>query len=759
MFLVLGITGIFYILIYISRHLTKERRAVEKEDCVLDYLDSLYISDFETDYDRTPVSPSRPDQNYSLRAEQIRTERVEPVLTVLTATHNTKYVFKDTATMIKEQSFRSLRWVIVDDHSDSGESIDRLREAQLVDRRIVLLNNTEHQGVSNCRQVALEYLKNNPTKYFAFMDDDDLFELTGYEKCVLMLESSLNIDMCGFYSTGFGERNYTWYRGFHNRIGNLFSNTLTNGYVVRSSALFESNCKFESNFNGGMEDWEFLLCLAAHGKWGATVPEVLHWYRQNPKSSRETKWPLLYEKNLDATLSIRRKYEPLLTPFPSVMPRIFDESDEIVSNFPFKNYLKSDRAVLVVLDSFAVSEKNIVYLDLVRNLVAEGYHISVVCTSARPGNTNLRKVFEQYTVDIFVLPHLMRLIDSPRFFKYIIESRNAKIVLLDRSLIGYVVMPWLSTYFKDIVLAAFVEGGDFERTQKEFMPFFGRFESYFDYLIVSSPSIKIQLAKNAFAGDRILAYSPEKVTHRSSFIRELFRTEERVKVGIDSEAFVLLHVGNGFISHMSEYILDAFRESITRHSADRRSKKGVFYFLSINSGVEPFAKTTVSAGYKLVVRFFDATSESISSLVGISDVMCFADAQDRVTIYQSESVSPPYQLKNIAMEGSTKGELGVKSKKQFVSKLYNIFKSSLSTLSKLNQPRCRKRCCAISKRSRGEQFDIKSLTRKREIPASAIMMKNKLRKALSYWAEDLTWDSDYALLYSRLVRMNLTIPI
>ncbi|PXF40521.1 putative glycosyltransferase [Gracilariopsis chorda] len=744
---------------------------VESKGCIVDHLYSLGIPNSEIDYSRTPISPSRPDQQYSLRAKQAYTQGEEdsdPILTVLTATHNTKEVFHETATVIREQSLRSLRWVIVDDHSDSVQSLDRLRQAKMDDQRIIIVNNTDNEGVSHCRQAGLEYLRKNPTKYFAFIDDDDLFELTGYEKCVLMLESSTNIHMCGFYSTGFGERNYTWWRGFHNGAGNLYSNTLTNGYVVRSSALFESNCKFESEFNGGMEDWEFLLCLAAHGKWGSTVPEVMHWYRQNPTRLRETKWPLLYAENEKATLLIQQKYEPLLTPFPALAPNLFTEDEEIKSIFSFKNFLTSERGILLVMDSFSVTEKNVMYVDLVRTLVAEGRSVTVVCTSSKTSSTDLRPVLEHYTTDIFVLPYLMRLVDSPRFFKYIIESRNAKIVLLDRSQIGYLTVPWLSVQLKDVVLAAFVDDGDLEWIQKGFMSFFGNFESYIDYLVVPTSAMKSRLAKHGFTPDRIVVHPLASSTKKLAFVRKVFRKEERVKLGIESEAFVLLYVGNGFVSHMLKYVLEAYKESITKNTSNNASKKTVFHFLSINSGLEPAGVTSSAAGQKLILRFFDTTtSESIRSLVEFSDVICFANAQDGVTMYYAGNMSSIYDIKKSATEGSAGApqshevKRGVKSKGKFVDKLQGIIKSSISLQTQLMKTACHKGCCEGAESSPARQLDITSLfaRKRREANISTALITTKLRHALAHWAEDLQWASDYATVYSRIARNNMTTAL
>lgn len=80
-------------------------------------------------------------------------------------------------------------------------------------------------------------------------------------------------------------------------------------------------------------------------------------------------------------------------------------------------------------------------LDAVSLLRERGYEISIATTL--PANYAWFRQFARLTPDIFILPHFLRLNDYPRFLHYLIRSRNADLVLISNSELGYKFLPYL----------------------------------------------------------------------------------------------------------------------------------------------------------------------------------------------------------------------------------------------------------------------------------------------------------------------------
>lgn len=63
---------------------------------------------------------------------------------------------------------------------------------------------------------------------------------------------------------------------------------------------------------------------------------------------------------------------------------------------------------------------------------------------------------QQYTEEIFTLPHFVRVKDYGRFFLYLIESRNADVVLTSNSFAAYNLLPYLKTHDPGVVFSDYV---------------------------------------------------------------------------------------------------------------------------------------------------------------------------------------------------------------------------------------------------------------------------------------------------------------
>lgn len=174
-------------------------------------------------YNNTPTSRHRPSHQF----HDCSTPRTwnEPILTLVTVTHNPGSHFPETHNNLKAQSLHNFQWLIVDDHSDNPEALSRLRHAADTDPRIHLVKNTGPAGVTSARNFGLSAaLAGLPyqSPYIAMLDDDDMFELTTIEKAVWMLESNSNWDLVSYDFVKFGHENRTDIRGLHLGSANFY---------------------------------------------------------------------------------------------------------------------------------------------------------------------------------------------------------------------------------------------------------------------------------------------------------------------------------------------------------------------------------------------------------------------------------------------------------------------------------------------------------------------------------------------------------
>jgi hypothetical protein len=111
----------------------------------------------------------------------------------------------------------------------------------------------------------------------------------------------------------------------------------------------------------------------------------------------------------------------------------------------------------MIVSEITVSEKNKWDLDLLEQLTRQGWEVSVATT--QPGEHSWLPRFAQYTPDIFILPHFLRPLDSPRFLRYLIQSRRSDVVLISQSELGYLLLPYLRAHCPEATFVDFCHTG------------------------------------------------------------------------------------------------------------------------------------------------------------------------------------------------------------------------------------------------------------------------------------------------------------
>ena len=407
------------------------------------------------DWRNSPVSEFRPQRQFCHpNGRPAAHEKV--VLTVITATWNPGESLLATYRMVTQQSLSSIRWIVIDDHTTEQDSLDRLEFISRHPKVFVRRNTREARGLPVARNVALELIHSEmPTTYWALLDDDDVLELTAYEKLVWALESARTLDIASYHVVNHGARNYLEEPSFANGDRVYENSIIPVASVVRSSITRAH--RFDETLTGGMEDWDYWLGLIEDGAWGLTVPEYLLWYKTTDLAIRRQRWPNLFEMERRTQLYIRRRHTYVgLHGVPDYKaPRQDNNLESAVWVPPFDNVLFQPphvRRLLIVLPLANRGGVETVFYRLVKMLAQSGrWKVTVVVAMHRPPLSNeMRPAFMRYTHDFFTLPTFLLPSDYPRFLAYLIRSRGVGVVMISNALLGYQLLPMLQPMFPTV---------------------------------------------------------------------------------------------------------------------------------------------------------------------------------------------------------------------------------------------------------------------------------------------------------------------
>ena len=390
------------------------------------------------DFTNTPISSSRPAFGYTA------VERVaEPYITVITPFFNTDAVFHETAQSVFQQSFQQWEWLIVNDASTDPCALAILNEYRERDPRIRVIDLPENVGAGAARNAGVCAARG---PYIALVDSDDMLEPTALEKWIWCFESYPEYAFVKGYSVGFGAQEYLWQKGFQGPKAFLLENSIDLTSMIRKS-VFDQVGGYDQTIRDGFEDWEFWLRCANAGYWGYTIPEFLDWYRRRPShADRWSNWDL-GQRQQRFRAEMEQRYPKLWkSGFPTIQPRHQKSYAVVPNQLPFRNALsKQRRRLLLMLPWLTLGGADKFNLDLLKLLVEQHqYEVTIVTTLE--GDHSWMPVFSNYTPDIFALHRFLRLVDYPRFLRYLIESRQIDTVLISNSYLGYLLLPYLRAH-------------------------------------------------------------------------------------------------------------------------------------------------------------------------------------------------------------------------------------------------------------------------------------------------------------------------
>ncbi len=486
------------------------------------------------DYANTPASDQRPAYGYGPADPT-----APPAATIVTPFYNTGAVFHETARSVMRQSFQQWEWLIVNDGSTRPEALAVLDEYRaLSDPRIRVMDQPANQGPGAARNCGFRAAR---APYVVQLDSDDLLEPTAVEKWLWFLESYPEYAFATGYSVGFAAREYLWQTGFHDGAAFLEDNPVDITSAHRT-AVHRAVGGYDETIRHGFEDWDFWLRCASQGYWGGTVPEYLDWYRR--RESHQDRWA-----NWDAgghrrafRSGLRQKYPALWNGgFPRITPRPPLPYDPIPNSLAWDNRLAKDKPRLVMIVPWmTMGGADKFNLDLIERLTGRGWEVSVATTLS--GAHAWLPLFARCTPDLFILQNFLRRVDYPRFLRALICSRQAEVVLISNSELGYQLLPYLRAHCPDTTFLDYCHMEEEEWKNGGYPRLAVDYQELLDLNTVSSTHLKDWMVQRGAEADRIrvcyINVDPE-VWKPDSRLRQAGRSE----LDLDDQTPVILYAG------------------------------------------------------------------------------------------------------------------------------------------------------------------------------------------------------------------------
>ncbi len=439
------------------------------------------IDPVQPDYTNTPIDPQRPSFLYAPADPT-----TPPAVTIVTPFYNTGAVFRETAQSVLQQSMQQWEWLIVNDGSTDAESLALLDVYRDCDPRIRVLDHEVNKGLSAARNTGFRAAC---APYVVQLDGDDLLEPTAVEKWVWFLESYPEFSFVKGFTVGFGAQEYLWTRGFHDGGAFLEENLIAATGAIRT-AVHAAVQGYEEENRAGLEDWDFWLRCAHAGYWGGTVPEYLDWYRRHPRhGDRWTNWDNGDRQRAFST-SLRQRYSSLWNGgFPQIQPRWHMPCDTVPATLPYDNLLQKEAPrLLMIVPWLTLGGADKFNLDLLGQLTRRGWEVSIATTLE--GDHSWLPAFARRTPDIFVLQHFLRLVDYPRFLRYLIQSRQVDVVLISNSELGYLLLPYLRAHCPHVTFVDLCHMEEEEWKNGGHPRFAYEYQSLLDGNVVTSEHLK-----------------------------------------------------------------------------------------------------------------------------------------------------------------------------------------------------------------------------------------------------------------------------
>ncbi len=377
----------------------------------------------------------------------------DPVISIITPFWNGGKYLEQTANAILNQTYPYWEWIIVDDESTDEESLRIIEEISKLDSRIRLLHKS-NGGVSETRDYGAK--NSNPsTKYFVFLDEDDLIENTYLECAYWTLET--NKDAVWAYTdvVNFEGETHIWKKWFEVETEKK-ENLLVATAMIRKEAFFEVN-GYELREKNVNEDWNLWLKFLAKGFKPVRMNVNGFWYRRKPNEESELYRSSQNQKRAkeiiqETAQTITKDVEAIQYPFYNYNWDIIPEKVESIVVPEYKDNGKINILMIVPWMTMGGADKFV--LDLVKGIDRNKFNVVMVCTV--PNENVWRQKFEKEVDCIYDLTTFLDQKYWLSFIDYLMNTKNISLVFNTNSVYGYAALPYIKAKYPEVPIIDYI---------------------------------------------------------------------------------------------------------------------------------------------------------------------------------------------------------------------------------------------------------------------------------------------------------------
>ena len=657
------------------------------------------------------------DIDYSIEPGKIL-EKIEyeenysnPLISVIMPFYNSKKYVRQSVNSVLNQTFPCYELLIIDDGSTDEEALKELDNIKKLDNRIKVFHK-KNEGLAATRDYGASKA-NKSSKYFMFLDDDDLIDKTYLECGYWTLETNKKASWTYTDTIGFDGLEYTWNKWFE-------SEKLKKDNFLVSTALIRKEDFFEVNGYGLKEkavneDWNFWLKLIAKRKFPVRMNFYGMWYRRKKEKGELARAKDNKKRTLEiikeTSKNIKQKVKAIQYPRYSYNWKIEDILNEM-PNLKEKENGKIN--ILMIIPWMILGGADKFNIELIKRLDKEKFNFTIITTE--PAINNYRQEFEKYST----VYDLTTFIDQKywiSFIDYIIRKNNINLVFNTNSEMGYSALPYIKAKYPSIPIIDYVHMEEWYNRNGGYSRDSSANESVIDKtLICNENSRKILIdyfkrkeeeTKTVYIGVDTEKFNPEKYN----------RVELKEKYNLPKDKFII-----SFICRITEQkrpllLIDIIKElSLLRQD---------FLFLIVGEG--PILNEVKAKAKKLNISnyicFLNST-ENVQEIYSISDITINCSIKEglALTSYESLSMGVPVVSSDVGGQKELiNNEVGIivkcLQKEEDIKKInykkeeINLYVEALQTILKdldTYKSKCRQRIlnCFTLEKMAGEMSDI-----------------------------------------------------
>ncbi|KAG2383294.1 hypothetical protein C9374_004631 [Naegleria lovaniensis] len=445
-------------------------------------------------FENNPISKYRFYTKHKMsiqRFDNVHLGKHTPLVSVITTCRNLVDAFKHTRDSIIHQTLKYFEWVVISDTNDAkGKPKDFLLKALRLSPMSNLISQTDAESVFKSDKITLVQmakelstgaLRNIATKhispysrYLMFLDSGDMLEPSALEKMFLFIEiqkesrknqkkALKTISLINSNSVQFSKIYFFNFEKFQEMTHRIpFEPTPFSSFMIEKE-VFDSVDGFNTQFDNGLELWDFWMKFINAGHRGWTMSETLIWNRidesrkigtrvEHEPNSQEHEfiethlkklYPSLYKKKALESLK-KHGYLKKINPEVQISKPIIRR----LSHQHHKVHKGNHKSILIITENL---NHDLHKLEIVQQLLTAfsleyNWHVTIITTDGSGFNHRYKSEFERFTNDVF---HVRNIVDSKELVNekhvsllamYLMSSRHIHNVFIFESQLAYKIL-------------------------------------------------------------------------------------------------------------------------------------------------------------------------------------------------------------------------------------------------------------------------------------------------------------------------------